>query len=67
MSTVVPLSFMGVDSFDKTRSSFRWTPSNFQHITLAGIHLELNKGEQDRELTVAGTLNKATISSGISC
>ena len=56
VSTVVPSSFVGVDSFDKTRSSFRWTPSTptkFQQIIIARLHLELNKGgRQDRELTV---------------
>jgi hypothetical protein len=44
VSTVVPSSFVGVDSFDKTRSSFRWTPSKFQQIIIACQHLELNKG-----------------------
>jgi hypothetical protein len=29
---VVSSSLVGVDSFDKTRSSFRLTPSNFQQI-----------------------------------
>ena len=56
VSTVVPSSFVGVDSFDKTRSSFHWTPSKFQQIIIARQHLELNKGgRQDRELTVSGT------------